>query len=137
MPWVSPSIKVTFGPYFRPDPAEQLQIVTMTQQALGKGVVGGGTPLLTVRTALERIAPIFGIENIDAALEALEEETAAQEAKDAELAATEAANEIGKLHAAAGIKNAGKPGAGGQPGGPKAPAASGGGGARPAAPAKT
>jgi flagellar biosynthesis/type III secretory pathway protein FliH len=43
----------------------------MVQEALGGSA---GTQLVTLRVAVEKIAPIFGIENIDAALDALEEE---------------------------------------------------------------
>jgi hypothetical protein len=71
MPWQSPSLTVKWGPYFAPDPDEQNKIVTMVQEALGGTA---GTPLITLRAAVEKIAPIFGIENIDAAIEQLEKE---------------------------------------------------------------
>ena len=72
--WVSPSIRCTFGPYFKLDAEEQLKTVTMVQTALGAGKPPG-VKLLTKRAALAHIAPIFGIENVDAALDSLTEET--------------------------------------------------------------
>ena len=113
MPWVEPSITLRWGPYSKPDPEEQTAIVTLTQAALGGA---GGKAVITKRMAIEKIADIFGIEDIDAALDSLEQEQeeAAQKAADASL--TEQQN----LHAlAAGTKPSGPGGAGGAK--PKAP----------------
>ena len=68
--WVSPSLQVKWGPYFKPDPAEELQVVQMAQAALGGAP--GTKPLVTRRHALEKVAPLFGIENVDAVLDELE-----------------------------------------------------------------
>lgn len=69
--WLSPSVQVQWGPYFRPDPAEQKQIVDMVIAALG---ASGGTSLVTRRAAIQKVASIFGIDNVDAAIKALEKE---------------------------------------------------------------
>jgi aconitase B len=75
------------------DPAEQKAAIELAQAARGKGPgLIGAQPLITRRQAVEFIAPILGIENVDAAMEALEAEDAVadQKAADAQ-AATEAA----------------------------------------------
>lgn len=87
--WVSPTIRCEFGPYFRSDADEQLKQVQMVQAALGAGKPPG-VKLLTDRQALEQIAPIFGIENVDAAMDALAEERQEAEVKQAEQDAAEA-----------------------------------------------
>lgn len=81
--WVSPNIRCKFGPYFKADPEDQLKIVGMVQNALGAGKPPG-IKLLTDRQGLEQIAPIFGIENVGAAMDALNEERVAAEDKTAE-----------------------------------------------------
>lgn len=111
MPWVSPTLQVKWGPFFPPDPTEQVQIVTLAQTALGAG--GKGEQLVTKRIAVEKIASIFGVENIDAMMEELETEQAEKD----ERALANAENE---LAAAAKFSAVGKaPGAvgGGKPGG--------------------
>jgi hypothetical protein len=80
--WQSPSLLVKWGPYFKTDPQEQLQVIQMVQAALGK-TNAGGMQLISKRHAVEKIADMFGIENIDAMLKTLEEEE--QEAQDAAL----------------------------------------------------
>lgn len=85
MPWVSPKIQVRWGDYFKPDVTEQKTTVELTQLAMG----GTPGPLLSLRAAVEKVAPIFGIENVDAAVEKLEEERDA--AAERELEATTAA----------------------------------------------
>jgi hypothetical protein len=74
MPWVDPGLTLRWGPYAKPDPEEQTAIVGLTQSALGAGATGG-QKLVTLRTAVAKIAPFFGIDDIDAALEALKKET--------------------------------------------------------------
>ncbi len=68
--WQTPTLQIVWGPYFAPDPAEQQQIVAMVLAALQSTV-----PVLTVRLALQKLAPIFNIENLSAIEEALEEES--------------------------------------------------------------
>lgn len=113
MPWVDPGLSLRWGAYSKPDPEEQTAIVTLTQAALGGA---GGQALITTRCAVEKIAGIFGIEDIDAAVEALEEEQAARKEEEADAALTEQQN----LHALAnGTKPGGAGGAGSKK--PKAP----------------
>lgn len=87
MPWVSPAISCKFGPYFKTDPDEQTKQIDMIQHALGKGIQGGGEQLIPKRTAIEKLAPIFGLDNIDAIEDALEEEQAEADQKKADQAA--------------------------------------------------
>lgn len=114
MAWQPPSITAKWGAFFAPDPTEQKAIVDMIVAAMS----GKGGPLITRRMAIEKLAPIFGIENVDAALEQVEKE--AEESAKRELDAATAA--LGKGGGAAGF--------GKDPGG-KAPAPGGGSG-RPA-----
>ncbi len=126
MPWVEPSITLKWGPYSKPDPADQTAIVTLTQAALGGTA---GQPLITKRMAVEKIADIFGIEDIDAALDSLEEEDALRKQEAADAALTEQQN----LHDLAEGKKPGGAGGASQTK-PKAPA--GGGSGSGSAPAK-
>ena len=82
MAWQAPAVTVKWGHYFAPDPAEQKQIVELVGAALTAKTI-------TKRMAVDKLAPIFGIENIEAALEAIEEE--ANAAAERDLAATTAA----------------------------------------------
>jgi len=90
MAWLSPTLQVKWGPYFRPEPAEQLQIVQLVQAALGGAP--GAKPLITPRIGIEKIQDFFGIENVDAVLDELEKqaEEQAQNELDAATAALEA-----------------------------------------------
>lgn len=98
--WQMPTLKIEYGPYFRPDPAEELQIVNLVQAALGKATGGpegspGGTPLITQEIAIRRVAKIFGIENIKSIVDALEKqklEAQKQQQKANEQAAEHAAS---------------------------------------------
>lgn len=75
--WTAPSLRVKYGPYFRLEAAEQKATVDFIQAALGHGAGMKGAPaLITRRQAVEVLAPIMGIENVDAAMEALEKEAA-------------------------------------------------------------
>jgi len=119
MPWQSPSLKVQWGPYFRPDPTDQKAVLEMVKVALDSGVI-------TKRHAVEKVAPIFGIENVDAALDAIEKESAEKQAKALEQTHAEAS----ALH---GIANGGgKPGTPAKSAGPATPPGAGTGPARAA-----
>lgn len=87
MPWQSPTLAVKWGPYFAPDPTEQTALIAMVQEALGGK---GGKPLIQLRQAVEKIAPIFGITNIEATVKAVEEEQAKRDAAEVEKSANEA-----------------------------------------------
>jgi len=80
--WQAPNLKVKWGPYWAPDPEDQKKLVDLVGAAIKQG-------LITERMAIEKLAPIFGIENIDAALEALkaENEERKQKEQDEEMAA--------------------------------------------------
>jgi len=99
-----PSISLRWGPYTKTSPEEQTQVVAMVQQALGAG--GTGEQLIPKRVAIEKIAPIFGIDNVDAILESLEDEQAEKDERAAEQMKTEA--DI--LHSAANDPAGAKPG---------------------------
>jgi hypothetical protein len=112
VPWVSPSIRCKYGPYFKTDADEQVKTVTMAQMALGAPTTAP-KQLIPKRTAVEMIAPIFGLENVDAVLDTLEEEQQEQDDADAAKMAQQA--DANAKVAAAGAKA--------KPGGPpqKAP----------------
>lgn len=88
--------------YVQPDPADEQLVVTMAAAAKEAG-------LATRRMALEKVARIFGVENVDQAEAALEEESqkAKQESDDSEAKKAQA------LHgamAALGQEGSGQPG---------------------------
>jgi len=124
--WAVPSIQVIWGDYFKPDPEDQQKIISMVVSALSSPI-----PVLTLGLALQKIAPIFGIENIAAIQEQLEAEQAERDERALEKTTAEHA---ALSQIAAGINadqgGAGKPGAGKQPP-PKAGRGSSGGAALP------
>ena len=102
-----PSITIKWGPYFPADADDQTKVVAMVQQALGSG--GTGEQLITKRIAVEKVAEVFGIENVDAVMKDLEKEQAEQDKRDLE----KTAEEQKTLHAIAG--SAPGSGSGGNP----------------------
>lgn len=68
--WTSPSLQVRWGPYFRPDVTEQKTLVDMVRAALS----GEGGAIITRRHAVQKIASIFDIDNVDAVLDEIEKE---------------------------------------------------------------
>lgn len=90
--WNGPTIHVKWPDWFKPDVTEQNTVVTMIVAALKAGVI-------TKRIALEKIAPIFSIENVTAALEEIEAKDAENKAHEADLA-----------HAAGNLLNGAPPG---------------------------
>lgn len=92
--WQIPSLQIRWGNYFAPDPAEQKVIVEMVLKALEAGV-----PLLTVKAAIQKLAPIFSIENVTAFMEELENERLERQAEADERAANVAKREKEELHA--------------------------------------
>jgi hypothetical protein len=70
MTWTSPSLQLRWGPYFRADVADQKTTVDMVRTALS----GDGGALITKRHAVQKIASIFDIENIDVVLTEIEKE---------------------------------------------------------------
>lgn len=123
--WQMPTLQTRWGDYFKADADEQQKIVNMVIAALGAAV-----PILTVRLALQKLAPIFGIENIAAIEAELEKADAKRKADDIER--TNAENSA--MHDLAASMNA-DAGRAGKPSGtkpPKAPAKSSGGDPIPA-----
>lgn len=86
------AMDVVWGDWFDTDPAEQKTIIEMVKAALKDN------PLIPLRVAVEKIAAIFGIENVDAVLKELETERAEAEAR----AAEQRKAEQEELHAIAG-----------------------------------
>jgi hypothetical protein len=86
MPWQAPTMTVKWGSYFAPDAADEKLIVD---------TVVASAPHTTQRMRMEKLAPIFSIENVEAALAELEEEQQAQ--ADADLERTQ--NELAAAHA--------------------------------------
>lgn len=74
MTWTAPSLQVRWGPYYRPDVAEQKQLVDMVRAALA----GDGGPMITLKHAVQKISNVFDIENIDAVIEEIKTETDAR-----------------------------------------------------------
>ncbi len=119
--WEPPHVKVEWGSYFKPDPEEQAKIVKMCSEALSGNMV----PL---RTVVAKLAPIFGFDNVDAVVDAIEEEQVKRDDRELEKAAAEAES----LHKLAGSIDGGskpKPGSGARGGGnaPKATSSGSGG----------
>jgi hypothetical protein len=67
--WNPPSLQLKWGAYFREDVTEQASIVTMTVAAKTAG-------LITAQQGVEKLAPIYGTEDAEAVLDALEAEKA-------------------------------------------------------------
>ena len=82
--WQPPTVYTQWGSYYEPDPTEQETIVRMALAALEAGV-----PMVTLELAVQKIAPIFGIENVAALLKTLESERAVRTAEAAKRFAAE------------------------------------------------
>jgi len=82
-----PTIRVNWGPYARPDPLDEQNIVTTVRLALGKP---GEVPFITKRMAVQKVADVFNIENADAIVEELDAQQAEEEQKAQEQAEQEA-----------------------------------------------
>lgn len=72
--WVDPMLFLKWGPYFKPNAEDQSKILDATIKARSE-------TLITLQTAVEQIAPIFGIENVDEYVDNLEEQAEAAQAK--------------------------------------------------------
>ncbi len=69
--WVAPDILVKWGPYFKPEPAEESALVDLALKAKDGG-------LITIKEALEKLRGVFAIDNVDALIKTMEEEKAAE-----------------------------------------------------------
>lgn len=105
--WQPPPIQVQWHSYFAPSAEEQKPVVDMVLAAKNGGLV-------EQRKAVEAVAQIFGIENVTAYLEKLEEEQ--KKTEEQELARAGSELELAaKFAPARAAPAAGKPG--GPPGG--------------------
>jgi len=77
--WQPPSLTLRWGPYFRAAPEDEQKLVDLVAQARDAG-------LITRRTAVERVARQFGIENVDEYVDALEKEDEKRDAASLEKA---------------------------------------------------
>lgn len=82
--WQLPTLQIKWGPYFKPDVDEQQKLIKMVIEALDAGI-----PVITLRIAVQKLAPVFGIENVSAVLKELEEAAAKRRAEADESAARE------------------------------------------------
>lgn len=72
--WYCPTITLRWGEYMKPDADDDGKLVTMTVAAKAAGLV-------TKRAAVEKLRRTFGIDNVDAFLESLDEEAAENQKK--------------------------------------------------------
>lgn len=127
--WMPLSLSLRWGDYFKPGPDDELKTVQTVQQAKSAG-------LLTDEMALRKVSRIFGIENIAATLDAINEARDAKRKADAEDADAQAKRDAMSLHTlAGGMTNADGSGTGASQVAP--PAAGGVGSVVAAAPRKT
>lgn len=77
MPWLDPSLSLRWGAYSKLDADEQQKLVDLAVKAKDSGIA-------TTRMAVEKVAGVFGIENVDAVMDAIEEEATKKAAKDLE-----------------------------------------------------
>lgn len=69
MPWSPPSLTLIWGAYFKPDADDEAKVVASTKMAKDAG-------LITMRSAVEKVRRIYGIEAVSEYLEQLEAESA-------------------------------------------------------------
>lgn len=67
--WNPPALQLKWGAYFRDDVAEQASVVTMTVAAKTAGII-------TEHQAVEKLAPIYGTDDVDDVLKQLKTESA-------------------------------------------------------------
>lgn len=82
--WLDPNFSLRWGPYFDVGADDEAKLTTAVIKAKSAGII-------LKRSAVERLAPFFGIENIDQYMEALEE--AEEESETKALAMAEAMGE--------------------------------------------
>lgn len=74
--WFEPTLKLKWGDYFEPSDVDEATRVKVALDALT-----ADTPVITKRTAVEHIKPVFGIVNADQYVEELQKEADEREAK--------------------------------------------------------
>lgn len=77
--WVGPPLELTWGEFFEPSWQDVTQAVGAAQAA------NGGKPVMSARRAVKMVAPVVGIDDVDAELAAIEDESSegAEAARDA------------------------------------------------------
>ena len=70
--WNPPALQLKWGPYFRDDVTEQAAVVTMTVAAKAAGIV-------TTQQAVEKLASIYGSDDAEAVVKALQDEADAKQ----------------------------------------------------------
>ncbi len=90
--WQIPTLQVVWGSYFRPDVEDETKVVDMVNKALT-----AAEPTITLTTAVQKLKPIFGIENVAAHVVELEKERARRTKE----AADRFAAEQGAMHSTA------------------------------------
>ncbi len=83
MPWTAPSLSLRYGPYFKADIDDQKKVIEACRTAIGGGAAGG-EPMVSRESILKLLAPIFGIDNVAAAMKALDKEQGEKASKDLE-----------------------------------------------------
>jgi hypothetical protein len=100
--WTPPDITLVWGPYSESDPTEDEQTVRMAKDAEG---------LVPRFARAQKVAPIFGVEDVAAALEELDEESAEAIERQRQTFAEQSQAEADAFHRAAGKASKGaKPG---------------------------
>lgn len=80
MPWLEPSLTLKWGPYVKPTPEDDAQLVNVA-------VLAKRENLITVRSAVDKIRSVFAIEDVDAFIEALQTEADARQKRAMDMAA--------------------------------------------------
>lgn len=101
MPWLDPSLTLRWGQYQKLGTDEQLQLVQTV-------VAAKTAELCTKRQAIEKLAPVFGTQDVSAVLESLEEEKADKQAEDEANAERELNHAVTVAQAKGGAGPAGK-----------------------------
>lgn len=105
--WQPPNLTLRWGEYFKPGADDEKKIVEVAQGAHDAG-------LITLRSSVQKVARTFGIENVDAYLEGLEEESAEKMQRQADLMHTLTGEPDGGEATGAGASGNAPPGAGGR-----------------------
>lgn len=69
--WIGAALSLQWGPYFEPSAADRSTAVETAMKA------NGGRPVLSLRTTVATVAPLFGVQDVDAQVESIERELGA------------------------------------------------------------
>lgn len=95
--WADPPLSLRWGTWFQPVPEDDKLLIESVTAAYQGGFI-------TRRTAVEKLSRTFGIENVDAYLDSLEEEAEEREAKEAKKLKESISMMQQDAHAASGIR---------------------------------